>query len=66
MRITLNDILKIFFNQQIIYLQKKLRSYKNNNKNNGNTIKELNDKIQSSTNEKYTLKQENKSFMQNK
>ena len=66
MRITLNDILKIFFNQQIIYLQKKLRSYKNNNKNNGNTIKELNDKIQSSTNEKCTLKQENKSFMQNK
>ena len=42
-------------------MQKRLRSY--NNKNDGNTINELNDKIQSLTNKNDTPKQENKTFL---
>ena len=42
-------------------MQKRLRSY--NQKNDGNTINELNDKIQSLTNKNDTPKQENKTFL---
>ena len=42
-------------------MQKRLRSY--NKKNDGNTINELNDKIQSLTNKNDTPKQENKTFL---
>ena len=51
----------MILNLQIIYLQKKLRSY--NNRNDDNTINELNDKIQSLTNKNDTPKQENKTFL---
>ena len=51
----------IILNLQIIYLRKNLRSY--TKQNDGNTINELNDKIQSLTNENNTLKQENKTFL---
>ena len=51
----------IILNLQIIYLRKNLRTY--TKQNNGNTINELNDKIQSLTNENNTLKQENKTFL---
>ena len=52
---------KIILNLQIIYLQKKLRSY--HKKNDDNTINELNDKIQSLTNKNNIPKQENKTFL---
>ena len=42
-------------------MQKRLRSY--NKKNDGNTINELNDKIQSLTNKNDTPRQENKTFL---